>query len=214
MKGEVPVKKSVKEIAKMFQNNISEYVNENREKQKDGGKRKEVKEQFKDFLITDTKKLDSAAISLPPFPPPPPTTGKEIPQVPDSEQFDLDMSVESADIGYNDPISIDDLDSEEDNQKEVNKIIAKAEVHADIIRNNSEKKEVTEEEVIKELDNIISAYPVVEDNQEYPQLTPIHRDLLKTKSLSKSQTEVISMKIINQINFDFCISSDWKDLCQ
>ena len=53
---------------------------------------------------------------LPPFPPPPPTTGKEIPQVPDSEQFDLDMSVESADIGYNDPISIDDLDSEEDNQ--------------------------------------------------------------------------------------------------
>ena len=113
MKGEVPVKKSVKEIAKMFQNNITEYVNENRETQKDKGKGKEVKEQFKEFLITDTKKFDTEAISLPPFPPPPPTAAKEISQVPDPEQFDLDMSVHSADIGYNDPISIDDLDSEE-----------------------------------------------------------------------------------------------------
>ena len=208
------MKKSVKEIAKMFQNNITEYVNENRETQKDKGKGKEVKEQFKEFLITDTKKLDSKAISLPPFPPSPPTAGKEIPQVPDPEQIDLDMSVESADIGYNEPISIDDLDSEEENTKEVNKIIAKAEIHADVIKNNSEKKEVTEEEVIKELDTIISAYPVVEDNPEYPQLTPIHRDLFKTKSLSKSQTEVTRMKIISLENFDFCISSDWKDLCQ
>ena len=76
----------------MFQNNISEYINENRETQKDKGKGKEVKEQFKEFLITDTIKLDSAAISLPPFPPPPPTAGKEIPLVPDPKQmFNLNL---------------------------------------------------------------------------------------------------------------------------